>query len=259
MSQIDAHGQQIRYREWGEDRPGDPVILIHGAGMGSIVWLDVGKQLGAMRRTIAIDLPGHGQSGKLPHKISIEAYRDSVGIFCAAMGIEKAILCGHSMGGAIALQAAMEWPEKVSALVLCATGARLTVGSQLLDLIREQFSALPRLLEAVAYSPSTPADVVSRWAQTVLQAPQEVVLADFLACEQYDARERLTAGVPVPSLVIGAEDDLLAPPKYATYLAGQIAGAKLLIMERAGHHLMHERPEEFVQAVLGFLGNRSKN
>src|SRR2546428_2615514 len=106
--------KRVRVRDEGES-PRAPLLCIHGAGGSSVAWMDVVRRLSPRRRVIAPDLPGHGQSdpwiasgtdpGTDPgHDVSLDLYRDAVGTVCATLGVKKAILVGHSMGGAIALR-----------------------------------------------------------------------------------------------------------------------------------------------------------
>jgi pimeloyl-ACP methyl ester carboxylesterase len=244
----------IRYRSWGDERPGLPLVLIHGAAAGAATWMDVGRRLGSVRRTLALDLPGHGQSGPLPlaeGTISIDAYRDCLGWLCARLGVGRSLLVGHSMGGAIALAAALAWPDKVAGVVVLAAGTRLLVAPATLSAIAEHFPRFPDLVAATCYSPATPADLARRWAQAQVQSSREVALADFQACSRFDVRDRI-ATLAMPLFCVGAADDLMVAPRHVERLAQAVTGARYLLLERAGHNLHHERPDELCAAVLGF-------
>ncbi|HJZ86043.1 MAG TPA: alpha/beta hydrolase [Polyangia bacterium] len=246
----EAAGLRMRYREWGAQRKdaGTPIVLLHGAGSSSVTWMDLGRRLGTQRHSIAPDLPGHGQSAPLPHatSISIDGYRDLVGWLCATVGLARALLVGHSMGGAIALSAALAWPEKVAGLAMVASGARLPVSERTLVAIRDHFPTLPDLMALTCYSPETPRAVAERWARVTMQAPRETVLADFEACARFDLRARLPE-LRVPMLGIAAADDLMVPAKVVRELGGRV-----IEYERAGHNLQHEHPEALARDLLGF-------
>jgi pimeloyl-ACP methyl ester carboxylesterase len=234
---------ELRVREWGADRAGDPIVLIHGAASGSATFLDVGRRLGARRRTLALDLPGHGQSAPAKHPISIEMYRDVVGRACAERGLGRAILAGHSMGGAIALEAALAWPDKVAGVAVLAAGAQLPGRPP------EDYTHLPDLLARMCYSAATPREVAERWARISVVAPPEVARADFAACGRFDARARV-AELAVPLLVVCGDEDLMVAPRHSTWLAEHAPGARLIALARAGHNLHHEHPDAVVCAVL---------
>jgi pimeloyl-ACP methyl ester carboxylesterase len=255
MAFVRTGGLRLRYREWGASNHPEPFVLIHGAGASSLTWLDVGRTLGATRRrAIAIDLPGHGQSSAMPHEArpSIETYRDMVGLTCASLGVAKAVVCGHSMGGAIALSCALAYPDRVAGLVLVATGARLPASPQFQAALTDRATHLPDLLAATCYSPATPRDLARRWSSALVAAPREVVLADFGACGHVDLRKHLAA-LRVPTLVVAGADDLMTPVKLARELAEGIPGARLLILPDAGHNLIHEHAGRVARAMLTLL------
>ena len=236
---------RLRHREWGEDHDGDPIVLVHGAASGAATWVDIGRRLGARRRTLALDLPGHGQSPKLPHPITIDFYRDMVGWLCGQLGITRAILVGHSMGGAIALEAALAWPDKVAGVVTIGAGAQLPGGKP------DDYTRLDELFAKMCYSAATPRETAERWARISVVAPPEISRADFDACAAWDARDRVLA-LRVPLLVICGDEDLMVAPKHCAWLAKHAPGARLLELARAGHNLHHEHPGAVVQAVLDF-------
>src|SRR5438309_2126529 len=117
--------RKVRVRDEGESKHA-PLVFIHGAAASSVIWIDVLRRLEGRRRVIAPDLPGHGQSDPW-HEPSIDLYRDAVGTICANLGVSRAVLVGHSMGGLVALQLALAHPDKVAGLVLIATAARFRI------------------------------------------------------------------------------------------------------------------------------------
>jgi pimeloyl-ACP methyl ester carboxylesterase len=250
MKRLLIGDRRVRVRDEGESaRP--PLVLVHGAGASSVVWLDVVRRLAGRRRVIAPDLPGHGQSDPW-HEISLDAYRDAVGTICARLGVGRAVLVGHSLGGAVALRTALAFPDKVAALVLVATGARLKVAPALFEAIAHRFDRFPEVIGKLGYAPSTPREIVERWLAVAVQAPQEIVAGDFRAVDGFDVRERLKE-LKMPSLVVGAADDLLTPPKLSEELAAGLGNARAVIVPHAGHFLFHERPDAFHAALDPFL------
>jgi pimeloyl-ACP methyl ester carboxylesterase len=242
--------RRMRVRDEGEG-PRPPVVLIHGAGASSVTWIDVVRRLAPKRRVIAPDLPGHGQSDPW-HTPSVEMYADAVGTACATLGVPRAVLVGHSMGGAVALRLALAHPDKIAGLVLVATGARLKVSPAIYQVLEKDFAAFPSLLGQLEYSPATAREVVERWVAVAVQAPQEIVMADFRAIDGFDVRDRLKE-IRIPSLVIGGADDLLTPPKLSLELGAGLAGARTEIVPRAAHMLFQEQPDAFHRALDAFL------
>ena len=242
--------KRVRVRDEGESSRA-PLVCVHMAGGSSVAWMDVVRRVSGRRRVVAIDLPGHGQSDPW-HDVSLDLYRDAVGTVCAELGIARAVLVGHSMGGAIALAAALAFPERVAGLVLVGTGARLRVGAAFLTVIERRFAEFPEVFRRWAFSPATPGDLVDRWLAVAVQAPQEVCLADYRAVDGFDVRDRL-GEVKAPALVVGGADDLLTPPKLSQELAAGLPNARAVIVPHTGHMVFQEQPDAFHAALDPFL------
>jgi pimeloyl-ACP methyl ester carboxylesterase len=247
--------QSLFYQEIGKGDSGPALVLVHGAGCGHAVWDELGHRLGKRRRVLAVDLPGHGRTPDDGRPPSIEGYARNVVDMLDSLGLGQAILAGHSMGGAVVETVALDFPGRVAALVLVGTGARLRVAAQVLDVIRDHFDRYPEMAAEWGYSPATARDDARHWVRLDLQAEAARVLGDFAACDRFDVRHRLNA-VRAPTLVICGSDDFLTPPRFSELLAQTIPGAELRLIERAGHFVMHERPDEVAEAMLGFLDRK---
>ena len=243
-----VQGLRTRYRETGAGRPGTPVVFIHGAAGSSVTWLGPLRQLGRTHRCFAPDLPGHGQSAPAPGETTVAALRDFIGHLCDALHVERVVLVGHSMGGAVALEAALAWPARVAGLVLCATAGRLPVAPAVFDVIDRHFDDLPELFAQAAFSPETPRDLALRLARLSVQAPRPVVRADFDACHAWDARERIGA-IRAPTVVLVGEDDRMTPAKHGRAVAERISSARTTAFAHAGHMLHLEAPLAVAEAV----------
>lgn len=250
MRRLILGDKRLRVRDEGESSQ-CPLVLVHGAGASSVTWMDVVRRASGRRRCVAPDLPGHGQSDAW-HDVSLDLYRDAVGTVCAKLDVPRAVLVGHSMGGAIALRVALSWPERVAGLILVATGARLKVAPALHEVLARRFDEYGEALRLSAFSPSTPRDVVDRWLAVAIGAPQEVCAADFRALDGFDVRPRL-AEIKIPTLVIGGADDLLTPPRLQRELQAGLPNARVEIVPHAGHMVMWERPDAFHAAFDPFL------
>ncbi|MFH2007545.1 MAG: alpha/beta hydrolase [bacterium] len=241
---------RIRYRLTGEPSALPPLVLIHGAGGGQYVWteqrrLDVGRQL------LTLDLPGHGQSTPEPAAVTIEEYAEVVTQLAEMLAVDRFVPVGHSMGGAVAQILALDHADRVDALVLAATGARLPTADFVFEAIRSSFGSFATLLAATAYAPGTPAELVRRLTSGPLQASQRIVLGDFTACNRFDVRARLSE-IAVPTLILAAAEDRLMGAGRARQLETGIADSRLIVVEGAGHMLMQEQPEAFGNAVKAF-------
>jgi pimeloyl-ACP methyl ester carboxylesterase len=171
--------------------------------------------------------------------------------FLHALGIEQAVVVGHSMGGAIAMTLALDFADCVAGLVLVATGARLRVAPAILEGVRSDFEGAVELITRFAWSPEAPPALAELGQQAFLETGPDVLLGDFTACDRFDVVERLRE-IKTPTLVIAGTADQLTPVKYARFLTEHIPGARCVIIEGAGHMVMLERSAEVAKAVLEF-------
>ena len=111
------------------------LIFIHGSGGNSNTWKDQLPKIKIDHDLIAIDLPSHAKSDKFP-ELTLELYVNTVKAIVDSLSIEKVILAGHSLGGAVAQAYYFKYPEKVKALLLVGTGARLRVSPMILDALK---------------------------------------------------------------------------------------------------------------------------
>lgn len=237
----------------GRGLPGRPAVLcVHGAGGYADKWrLQLPALAAAGFRAVAPDLPGHrGSQG--PGLDTIDGYRDALAEFAAAVLTEPFALAGHSMGGAIAQSFALRAPERLAALVLVGTGARLRVHPNTLD--RFASGAVDRDFLAAGFGVRPDPALLDAEAEGLAHTPPPVRHGDFLACDRFDALEAV-AGIAVPTLVLVGREDRMTPVRYSTFLAERIPGARLHVIDGAGHYVMLERPVETSAALIEFLAD----
>jgi pimeloyl-ACP methyl ester carboxylesterase len=243
---VSVHGRKLRYREVGAGRPGPPLLFIHGAGASSAIWLGVMHRLSTRRRCVALDLPGHGRSEGGAK--TLDELRDAVGLLAATLCLGPSVLVGHSLGGLVAQAAALAWPDKVAALGLVTTSARIGVAPVVFENLEQHWPRWPAMVAETAYSPETPPDVRRRGASIAVNASQGQTIADFRICAATDLRKDV-AGIRAPAVVVIGAHDLMTPPKWGEALASSIPSARLTRIERCGHMPMHEAADSLAAAL----------
>ncbi|MDX1993229.1 MAG: alpha/beta fold hydrolase [bacterium] len=236
-----------------------PLVLIHGAGGSHLDWPIALRRLPGANLVLP-DLPGHGKS-PLPGRDSIAAYAADVMALLDALGIERAIFVGHSMGGGVALQLALDDAERAAGLVLVGTGAKLGVSPEIMDRLQVDQAGVANLLAEWYWSADTPPERRALTVQYLLAQSVELLYNDYLACTRFDVRQRLPE-IRVPTLIFAATEDRMTPLKFGQYLQINISGAELVTLEGAGHMMALEQPQQVVEAVQAwlhthFLGERN--
>jgi pimeloyl-ACP methyl ester carboxylesterase len=231
-----------------------PLVFIHGAGAAATVWLDLFRHFERGRRVVALDLPGHGQSDPwhaVDDRARIACYRDAVGVACKHVGIERAILVGHSMGGLIALSAAAAHPDQVAGAVLISAAPGMKPAPELLAALQQRPTHQAEILGELGWSPSTPRELVARWLRTVTSAPPEITLADLRAVSAFDD-EPIRSSVRAPAMLLGGTDDLLCPPALLERGARTLPRAEAVLVADAGHQVHLEQPAAAIAAIARF-------
>jgi 3-oxoadipate enol-lactonase len=246
MPTCSLNGALLYYAARGEG--GAPVLFLHGAGSNHLAWNAQMAALAGTLRAYALDLPGHGRSGK-PGRSTVRGYADAVCSFLDALSLGRAIIAGHSMGGAVAQLLALENPERVLGLILVGTGARLRVLPQFLNGAVSDFANIARQFNEGEFAPAADARLKAQSEQQLLMCKPEVFGGDLLACNAFDVLPRVEE-IRAPTLIICGTEDRMTPTKYSHYLASKIPRSDLRLIEGAGHLVMVERPQEVNRALL---------
>lgn len=241
-------GGRVHYVERGEARDGaPPALMVHGAGASSAIWAMPMARVARVARAVALDLPGHGASPR-PYEVAsltIAAYRDAVHAVAETLALGPAVLVGHSMGGMVAIEAALAWPERVKALVLCGTAPRLPVREDLLTLIREDHTRVPEWMAEHGLSPGVKPALRRGFVAAGSVAPADVTLADFAAVRATDLTARLGA-LSCPVVWLDGADDRIAP-------ALDDRPGEVRTLEGVGHVVPVEAPGAVAEAVTALL------
>lgn len=240
----------LAYRKSG-DFPGTALILIHGAVGDSRLFRYQLRHMGARRKTIALDLPGHGHSlgAGIP---TLDDFIHAIEDLRDGEGIESFVLAGHSMGGGVCLEAARRKIRGLAGLVLVSTSPVLPVSRDLVQILeRDDMDALAGLIVGAVFSRRT--DLLVGFARQGLQEMnREIIRGDVEICMGMDYSGDLE-GIDLPVLAIANSGDAVIPPDLTARFGDGIPGARLLIFDDNGHVPFFENPRIFNQAVDDFL------
>lgn len=241
-----------------DDRGGGgalPIVFLHGVGSDKKVWSPQLAHFGESRRAIAFDYPGYGDSDPAPPATSRDDYAAAILEAMRALGVDRAHLCGLSLGGVVAIAMHAAAPERCATLILADTFAVHPQGQELHD---RSIAASPDMaalanaradvLLAGPADPEVRAEVVATMSRIEPAAYRIGARAVWLA----DQRDRARA-IDVPTLVICGEQDRPTPPDLSRELAAIIPRARLELIERAGHLTNLEQPAEFNRLVGQFI------
>ena len=243
-------GLRIHYQGNPDRKQGKTLLFIHGASGNLNIWREQLAFFSEGHTPIAIDLPGHGDS-QGEGADDIGGYRESVKVFVDQFSIHRFIPCGHSMGGAIALDFTLHYPHMVEALVLVGSGARFGLSPELLQAFKEDPFSWSEAARSWVFSRKTPLSVVEALEAETLKTGPDVALRDMKACAGFDASARL-ADIKVPTLLIyGAEDHLMS---QAEELLSAIPDCRLEVIDDAAHVPTAEQPAMVNAAIERFIG-----
>ncbi|GIW07308.1 MAG: alpha/beta hydrolase [Dehalococcoidia bacterium] len=259
LQRLQANGITMAVRVQGAGRP---IVFIHGHGFESSTWQPQLDYFGKAYRTIAYDVRGHGLTDVATHGYTMSELAVDLAALLDMLDVEHAVLCGLSMGGMIAMQAAVDFPSRVSGLVLGDTAlpAGKTPAEQVLGRLRAIYDqGLAKLADNVGeryygkrFREAKP-DFHHWWRERYLQNDLAGLTGCMLAMwDRPEITDRLEV-LGFPTLVIVGEEDEVTPPDAARRIAETIQGAALVVLPETGHISNEERPLEFNRVVQEFL------
>lgn len=248
---VKLRDSEIELCYYGELEAGKmPLVFVHGAGGNGLLWKQQLKGLAEKFAPLALDLPGHGCSAGSSCQ-SVPRYRDYIREFKESLSLPAFILCGHSLGGAVAMDYYFNHPEDLKAIILVATGGKLRVKPEILECFARG-GKMPEMANYL-YGSHAPEKMLREGEKYILDMPARLFYDDFTACDQFDLLHALHK-ISVPALVLCGTEDQMTPPKYSHFLVQKIVCAELELFSGAGHMLMLEKPVEVNQAIEKFAG-----
>jgi pimeloyl-ACP methyl ester carboxylesterase len=259
VSSITTDQGIVHYEVYGRGRP---VILLHG-WLGSWgLWQETMSFLGQYYRTYAMDFWGFGESGKKRETYAVQDFVSLVGQFMEQLGIVRAPLVGHSMGGTVSLSVAIRYPERVSKVVV--VGSPI-VGSSLAPLLKLAgyrtnafllFNMMGPFRAFMKYYYSRQICSDPRFPDMMDRDLKKTTLESFLlsiaSLRRTDLRPMLSQ-IKVPAMGIYGDKDKVVHPLQWEPMKSGIPQAQIVRFENAGHFPMLEEPKNFNDRLRSFL------
>lgn len=248
-----VNGLSLAYARAGKRWPlwRDRLVLVHGSGCSADSWRYQVDDLSRQLEVIALDLPGHGWTKPVPDP-SIPRYATTVKDLLRHIGRRKVFLGGHSMGGAVALQVALEHPELLKGVILVATTAYLDTLALTPDVLLLAAATLPHKFRGMFFSSMVTAEALTIARNDMRRCSLETVLSDFAVCRNFDLRDQLKS-LKVPTLILCGKEDRITPPRHSERLRREIPASSCQFIPKAGHMLPLEAPRQVNAAIREFV------
>ena len=269
---IRINGVELHVKSTGQGQPA--YVLLHGFGASLYTWQAVMQPFSRLGRVIAYDRPGFGLSERPLAWQGLNPYSGDAQVqlllgLLDHFSLSKAILVGSSAGGSIAMQAALQYPQRVPALILADPAVYIHRGSPgwlhcLLAspqmrhmgplLARAMLRHGSQLLGMAWHDPQLiPADMAEKYRKPFQVENWDKALWEFtLAGWPIDLAGKLDE-LKLPVLVVTGDDDRIVPTAHSVRLAGELPNASLKVIARAGHLPHEEQPGRFMEAVSEFI------
>jgi pimeloyl-ACP methyl ester carboxylesterase len=270
--EIALHGRRVIYRIAGS---GPPVVLIHGMLNSSRHWQAVADRLAAEHTVVAPDLIGHGDSAAPRGDYSLGAHAASIRDLLAAIGIERATIVGHSLGGGVAMQFFYQFPQRVERLALVSSGglgrevspmlrtAALPGMSALLSVINPRMTGALRAggagLRTRGISAGTYLEATARALRPLENADARQAFLQTLRSvidvrgQRVSATDRLYLLESMPTLIVWGQRDHTIPLEHGRLAHQTIPGSRFTILPEAAHFPNLEDPGGLAIALREFI------
>jgi pimeloyl-ACP methyl ester carboxylesterase len=245
---------------------GSPIVLGHSFLCSGEMWGPQLEPLAEHHQVLNLDLRGHGKSGRATGTFGMYDLVEDVLAVLDREGVRRAVWVGLSIGGMVALRAALVAKDRVSGLILLDTHAgRETAFGKLRSLSMgaavKAFGPRPLMPEIIRlfFGPDTretKRPLIDEWKERFASVHIPSMLPVMRALRKRDSVLDRLGEIEVPALVIVGEQDTILPPPYSMEIAAGLTDASLVVVDKAGHLSSLEQPELVTSAMLSFLEKR---
>lgn len=254
---LTSAGYSLGYEESGGGNDATPIIFLHGVGSDKSAWRPQLRHFGRERRALAFDYPGYGDSDAAPEATTREDYAAAILSAMRELGVQRAHVCGLSLGGVVAIALYTQAPERCASLILADSFAEHPDGPAILERARSALESgtlramAEGRVDVLLAQPADPA-LRSEVIETMGRIDPAAYLIGAEAVWVADQRERAKA-ISVPTLVLCGAEDKVTPPALSSALTKLIPGAQQDLIEHAGHLSNLERSDDFNTLVGAFI------
>ena len=265
---INIQGVNVHYRDEGNRNDTTPLVLIHGTSSSLHTWDSIVPALVGKKRIIRLDLPAFGLTGPHPKRdYSIDFYNQFIDSFLNAIGVQEYVIAGNSLGGSIAWNQALAYPDKVKQLILINSGGypkkneKGNIGFKLASIpvvgdVLVKFTPRALIRKSIEDVYSNKAKVnevmVQRYFDLLLREGNRNATLDIFKQRKFGSSEKIK-NIQTSTLIIWGEDDQLIDVSNAYLFEKDIRNSQLVIIPKTGHVPMEENPLAFLAAFNKFI------
>lgn len=253
----------ISYNDVGEGSV--PILFLHGFPFDKSMWKGQLDSLKSSNRVIACDIRGFGKSTDEKTALSIDLFCDDLISFMNKLNIDKAVVCGFSMGGYISLNAIKRFPERFEALILCDTQCI----ADTVEVKENRYKKIEQInldgaaefnekfIKSVFHPDSltNKIELVENLRSIVFANSKEIIIAGLTALAERSETCSSLKSITVKTFIICGREDVVTPLAQSQFMQEHIQESSLKIINNAGHVANLEQPDEFNKHLLDFINS----
>lgn len=249
------NGIQFGYDLFGQR--GAPIVLIHGFGLNRKIWIPMVTEYLRNQKVILPDLRGHGESEAVPGPYPMALLAEDLVSLLAFLGVEKAIICGHSMGGYVTLAFAEHHPQQMAGMGLITTRAEADTDEgrsnryEMVEAVKQKGSA--PLGDSLGPRLTKDKGLAQEMRTMLAETPPAGIIGALRGMASRPDRRALLPEIPVPALVVAGEEDQIIDVESAKKMADALPEGVFLSIPGAGHLPMLEAPESLGKGLLNLI------
>ncbi len=248
---VKINGIRMGYEDTGH--VGHPIVLIHGLGLDRSIWREVADTYLSRQRVIIPDVRGHGESEATEGVYSMTLLAEDIMKLLNFLNIEKAVICGHSMGGYITLAFAEKFPERLSGIGLITSRAEADSENQqaaryqMVEAVRAKGAVV--LAESLSTKLTTDEEILMRTYEILSNMDPTGIIGVLQGMAERPDRRKLLPKIQVPTLVVAGDQDQIINVEDARQMAMALPNGKFHLVSGAGHMPMLEKPESLAKGL----------